>query len=245
MQGKKCACLSVIFLLFFYNWIGFENHFKIKALKSKQRVFKSIISCGRPSILQKTLNSVKATFFDVAVCDCESNATKHILNNRAQVLIFPSHPAARRPETRLMLNMQQIKNKIPEDFEFWFHLEDDWVFEQNVEEFFEEAIGILTSDSNVFQVIGLRKADAIPKVNKTYTLNTVLRILSGGHGYAGSFTFNPFVMRTRDIPEFAKFTSEMALSHFIGETFGMKRLLALTQNGYYVHIGYNKSTVGH
>jgi hypothetical protein len=244
MQGHKYYCLSVIFLVFFYNWIIFENHFKQK-IKRKPKVFKSIISCGRPSILQKTLNSVKDIFFDVAVSDCQSNLTKHILNSRAQNLIFPRYPAATRAENRLMLNMQQIKKQIHEDFEFWFHLEDDWVFDKNVEQFFEEAIGILTSDSNVFQVIGINKSVAIPKVNKTYTSNTVLRILSGGHGYAGSFTFNPFVMRTRDIPEFANFGSEMALSRFVGKTFGMTRLVALTRNAYYIHIGQNQSTVGH
>lgn len=210
----------------------------------------TVMSCNRFKLLNKTLRSISDTipkFRDrVIMIDCY-NKTFHrlVLDTFPDFKILIGRSLSDIGELRLMSNFDHLFEYVHTPY--WFHMEDDWVFYRNASDFIDKAQQVLKKDEKVFQVIATSKRHCSVRTNRSYHAMgnyKVLRTLAGPGGVFGSFSANPFVMRSRDkqryIGMFEDHTSEAMVSRHVGKRHPEAHI-GIFDSGYAKHIGSGNS----
>lgn len=208
----------------------------------------TVMSCNRFDLLNRTIHSLGHVKVrdKIIMIDCY-NDTFHerVEQHFPEFTILLSRSRSNVPELRLMSNFDHLFEYVHTTY--WFHVEDDWEFYREANYFIEKSKYVLKNDPRIFQVIAINKKH----VDTTFThvgdmKYNAMKILSGPGGVFGSFSANPFVMRTRDkerfIGKFTHYRSEAMISKTLGKIFPENRL-AVFPDGFTKHIGGDQSKV--
>lgn len=253
------CCIYLLFLSLEQNNL-YDHRNDIVPQTNNEGVTITFMTCNRFKLLKRTIESFEKhnTYYDinsrVIMIDCYDRAFHEMVSETfPNYTVLISRALDKSGEKRMLNNLDHLFEYV--STKYWFHIEDDWEFIEDSP--LEAAIQVLKTNKeneNFIQVILRDPKNVKPKVDTKFGWKptgfkelkyTILRKNAGPAGLYGSFSANPFLMETcnkmKFIGMFYDYSSEADVSKQLSVRYNMS--VAITSNGFYVHIGDEESKI--
>lgn len=207
-------------------------------LNNINKITFALTSCGRPDLLEKTMdsffmyNTYPIEKYIISEDSCIVGINDNLINKYKDKNIEWIFNQERTGQIKTIDNMY---SKI--DTEYIFHCEEDWLFTKH--SFIERSLDILEKDKNIL-LVWLRdhndtNGHPVEYFNDEYDLMKL-----GYHGYWNGFTFNPGLRRLVDYKKigcYGNYGHEVDASIKYGE---LGYRCAILKDKYVEHTGWGK-----